>query len=257
PTWIPFVREEWSSREQQQNYLPGIPGGDDLKITPVSSPKNHPLTINGTSTILENGTLKGKLILDADGQSDASIRGIFTRNRKDQWEKSLKNELVKIAQDIQFEEISYNNPYGYMKEAIHIEITYSIPNFATITDKEIIFTPFIAQNLFKRAQAHLYTNTKIDKKKYAFRDGCSRLVNLSETINLPAIKDAIYLPKSDKLDGTAAAFNGEYNINGNQLKLNETITIKKRIFEADEWDNYKAVIKAQQKFADKKVILSR
>ncbi|MDA3780731.1 MAG: DUF3857 and transglutaminase domain-containing protein [Bacteroidales bacterium] len=257
PTWVPFVREEWSSREQQQNYLPGIPGGDDLKITPISKPENHPLTIKGTSTILENGTLQGTIIVDADGQSDASIRGIFTRNRKDQWEKALKTELVKIAQDIQITEINYNNPYGYMEAPIHLEIKYSIMNYATITENEIIFTPLVASNLFKRAQAHLYAKTSIDKRKFSFRDGCSRLVNLSETIVLPSFKDAIYLPESNKLDGTAASFDGKYSIKDNQLVLRETITIKKRIFEAEEWNNYKSVIEAQQKYAKEKIILSR
>ena len=41
PTWVPFVRELWSSAEQQQNYLPGIPEGSDLLVTPVSAPENH------------------------------------------------------------------------------------------------------------------------------------------------------------------------------------------------------------------------
>lgn len=26
PTWVPFLRELWSSAEQQQNYLPGLAG---------------------------------------------------------------------------------------------------------------------------------------------------------------------------------------------------------------------------------------
>ena len=34
-----FRRELWSSAEQQQNYLPGIPGGSDLCLTPVSLPR--------------------------------------------------------------------------------------------------------------------------------------------------------------------------------------------------------------------------
>lgn len=257
PTWVPFVREEWSSREQQQNYLMGVPEGADLMITPISEPENHPLSIKGTSTILENGTLEGTIIVDADGQSDASVRGIFTRNRKDQWDKALKTELVKIWQDIQIVEISYNNPYAHMEAPIHIEIKYIIPNYAIVTKNEIVFTPLVASNIFKRAQSHLYANTSIEKRKYSFRDGCSRLVNLSETISLPSFKDSNYLPESDKIDGTAAAFEGAYTINENKLVLNETITIKKRVFEAKEWDNYKSVVEAQQKFADEKVILSR
>jgi len=40
PTWVPFVRELWSSAEQQQNYLMGVPEGADLAITAVSAPDN-------------------------------------------------------------------------------------------------------------------------------------------------------------------------------------------------------------------------
>jgi len=41
PTWVPFLRELWSSVEQQQNYLMGVPEGSDLMITPLSAPENH------------------------------------------------------------------------------------------------------------------------------------------------------------------------------------------------------------------------
>jgi len=33
PTWVPFCRELWSSAEQQQNYLPGVPEGSDLCLS--------------------------------------------------------------------------------------------------------------------------------------------------------------------------------------------------------------------------------
>ena len=39
PTWVPFCRELWSSAEQQQNYLPGVPEGSDLCITRFHLPK--------------------------------------------------------------------------------------------------------------------------------------------------------------------------------------------------------------------------
>ena len=37
PTWVPFIRELWSSAEQQQNFLRGLPEGSDLDVTPVSA----------------------------------------------------------------------------------------------------------------------------------------------------------------------------------------------------------------------------
>jgi transglutaminase-like putative cysteine protease len=257
PTWVPFVREEWSSLEQQQNYLMGLPDGADLMITPISPPENHPLTIKGESTILEDGTLEGSITIDADGQSDASIRGMFIRNWKANWEMAFEQELRSIAENMEIIESSFNNPYAYFEETIHITFKYRIPNFATVTEKEIIFTPVVGSNIFKRAQAHLRADTDIEERKYGFRDRCSRLVNLEETITLPTFKDKIYIPENDEIIGDVASFNGGYTLEENKLILKEEIKIEKRVFEANEWENYKSVVEAQNKFANEKVILSR
>lgn len=51
PTWVPFCRELWSSAEQQQNYLPGVPEGSDLCLTPVSAPENHYVRIKADNRL--------------------------------------------------------------------------------------------------------------------------------------------------------------------------------------------------------------
>ncbi|MCK5169448.1 MAG: hypothetical protein KAQ75_06190, partial [Bacteroidales bacterium] len=140
---------------------------------------------------------------------------------------------------------------------IEISFQYRIPQYAIVTENEIIFTPVVASNIFMRAQSHLYTNTSSEEKKYPFRDRCSRLVELNETINLPTFTNAVYLPEEDDKDGTAASFSGTYKLENNQLQLSETIIIKKRLFEPEEWGNYKSVVDAQQKFANEKIILAR
>jgi hypothetical protein len=257
PTWVPFVREEWSSLEQQQNYLMGVPEGAELMITPISEPENHPLKITGNTSILEDGSLEGTITVFAEGQSDAALRGMFTRSLKPNWDQALEAEFRVISEDIQILEMTYSDPYGHMEGPMNISVKFRIPDYAIITDQEIIFTPLVASNIFMRAQAHLYTNTDSEEKMYPFRDRCSRLVELNETITLPVIRAAIYLPEENDIDGTAASFSGKYKIENNQLLLTETIVIKKRLFETEEWSNYRSVIKAQQKFADEKVILSR
>ena len=78
PTWVPFCRELWSSAEQQQNYLPGVPEGSDLCITPVSAPENHYVRIKADNRLEADGTLRGTFTLTAEGQSDSNIRRIFT-----------------------------------------------------------------------------------------------------------------------------------------------------------------------------------
>ena len=58
PTWVPFCRELWSSAEQQQNYLPGVPEGSDLCITPVSAPENHYVRIKADNRLDADGTYR-------------------------------------------------------------------------------------------------------------------------------------------------------------------------------------------------------
>lgn len=257
PTWVPFVREEWSSAEQQQNYLMGLPEGADLMITDISPPENHPLKINGITSILADGTLEGSIHVTADGQSDAAIRGIFTRNLKSNWETALERELKNIDENMEIIEMNFSDPYGHMEGAINISFKFRIPDYAIITEDEIIFTPIVATNIFKRAQQHLYTNTSLEEREYPFRDRCSRLVELTEVITLPPFDNAVYLTNQEDIDGSAAFFSGKYDVEENKINLTETIKIKKRVFEADEWPNYKSVVEAQQKFADEKIILSR
>ncbi|GAI77872.1 unnamed protein product, partial [marine sediment metagenome] len=96
PTWVPFVRELWSSAEQQQNYLPGLPQGSDLLKTPVSPPQNHFIRIKANSDLQINGTLTGEISVQAEGQSDARLRRMFTGSCKSLWKKNLENELLKI-----------------------------------------------------------------------------------------------------------------------------------------------------------------
>lgn len=257
PTWVPFVREEWSSAEQQQNYLMGLPEGAGLMITDISPPENHPLKINGITSILADGTLEGSIHVTADGQSDAAIRGIFTRNLKSNWETALERELKNIDENMEIIEMNFSDPYGHMEGAINISFKFRIPDYAIITEDEIIFTPIVATNIFKRAQQHLYTNTSLEEREYPFRDRCSRLVELTEVITLPPFDNAVYLTNQEDIDGSAAFFSGKYDVEENKINLTETIKIKKRVFEADEWPNYKSVVEAQQKFADEKIILSR
>jgi hypothetical protein len=257
PTWVPFVREEWSSAEQQQNYLMGLPEGADLMITPISEPENHLLRISGTSTLLENGTLEGSFSVTADGQSDAALRGMFTRGYKKDWKRNLETELRTIAQDIEILEMTFSDPYGHMEGPIQISVKYRIPDYAVVTGNEIIFKPIVVSNIFTRAQVHLYANTALDERTHPFTDRCSRLVELSETIILPTFKNAVFVPTQDEIDGSAASFTGAYEIGTNEIKIAEKIVIKKRVFEANEWTNYKLVVEAQHKFAKETLILSR
>ncbi|MCK4408027.1 MAG: DUF3857 domain-containing protein [Bacteroidales bacterium] len=255
PTWVPLLRELWSSAEQQQNYLMGVPEGADLKITPLSAPENHYFKISGKSELLPDGTLKGNLSITAEGQSDAGIRRMFTGYYKSEWKNSIEKEILKISPLAEIEEIEFGKPYDYMANPILIKIKYKIPEYALVSDEEIIFTPIVAANLFKRGMSHLYFNTNLEERKYNFRDRCSRLVELNETILVPENAEAVSYPSSESIENEITSFEGSIEQEGRTIILSEKIRLGKRIYEPEDWEMYRKVVVAQNKFAEQPIIL--
>jgi hypothetical protein len=258
PTWVPFVRELWSSAEQQQQYLMGPPEGSDLATTPLSPPENHYYRISGNSEIQSDETLKGKFTLEAEGQTDAMIRRVFIRQFKSLWLPSIEMALLQSFPLMEIQHVDYGDPYDY-SNPIKIIIKFRIPNFAVITDNEIIFTPLVASNIFNHRyfNRHFFVNTDLEERKYTFRTRCSKLIELKEKIKLPKYKKAVYIPQVETVKGSGADFSGGYNLKGRTLNLTEKIAFKKRIYEPDDWQSYRQAILAQKKLAEEKIILKR
>ncbi|MFU8843246.1 MAG: DUF3857 domain-containing transglutaminase family protein [Bacteroidales bacterium] len=257
PTWVPFVRELWSSLEQQQNYLLGIPEGDDLRITPISPPENHYLKISGESMLSSAGMLTGTLVIEAEGQSDAAIRRIFTSDFMASWNRNLERELLSIHPRIKILEMNYGDPYDYLSGPLNIHIRYEIPDFAIATDRELIFRPFAATPIFSRAMSHLNLNTDVDQRTYEFRDRCSRQVMLSETTILPESAGTGYIPQVSMVSGTGASFKGAYLQEVNKMIFSGNFKFKKRIYRPEDWNSVREAVLIHKKVSEEPVILKK
>ncbi len=255
PTWVPFVRELWSSAEQQQQYLMGVPEGADLNTTPLSAPENHFLKIDGQSSLAANGTLTGKLTITAEGQTDAGIRGMFRTSGKTQWNQNLEKEILKISPLAEITRLDYTDPIDYKSGPIRITIEYRIPEYALVSGEQILFTPVTASNVFKNYQPHLFFETWMKERKFPFRDRCSRLVEISETIQLPGNSKSVYLPESKNTKGNVCSFTGGYDSKDQMLTLNEKIVLGKRIYDAKNWPEFRDAIVSQGSFADGPVVI--
>lgn len=257
PTWVPFVRELWSSAEQQQNYLMGVPEGADLAETAVSNPENHYLRISGMSTILADGTLEGEYTVTAEGQTDASIRGMFTRAYVADWAMNAEKEALKISPLAQVERVYYEDPYRYLDGPIQVHYRIRIPDYATVTGSEIIFTPLLAGGFFKRAQPHLGFETGNDSRTYPFRDRTSHTVELNETVNLEHIREAAYLPEAGRGDGSGASWSGHYKLEKDALIFSFSAAFPKRIYDPGDWPSFRSAVIYQQKLAESPVIVRK
>ena len=259
PTWVPFLRELWSSAEQQQNYLMGLPEGADLGITPVSPPENHYIRITGSSTVNKNGDLEGELVIEAEGQSDANIRRMFTGWYKSEWDKSLEAELKRVDPKARMISAEYHDPYDYMEGPINIKIKYTVPGYALATEDALFMRSFIANGFLKRAMSHMYTSTGMETREYPFRDRCSRMVELQETITLPGSWSVEYTPEGEDFSDATASANGAYVLSddGKTLTMKQNLSFEKRIYEAEEWPSYRKAVMMQQKFANEPVVLKQ
>jgi hypothetical protein len=256
PTWVPFVRELWSSAEQQQNYLMGLPEGADLMVTPVSAPENHYLIMTGKSNIDEDGTLEGEIYVTAEGQTDAAIRGMFTRSYKSEWEKNLEAELLTINPKAEIISMNFGkNPYNHTAAPIEITLKYRIPGYAFAGNGKMAFVPLLASNIFGRAMSHIYLNTNPEEREYAFRDRCSRKVNIQETITIPEGYTMMNDPVESNLDDDAAAYKGRLSQDGNILTMEQEIILEKRIYEPADWPGVRKAVEAQKEMAKTPVVL--
>lgn len=255
PTWVPNVRELWSSAEQQQGYLMGLPEGADLMETPISNAKNHYIKINAHSAIDKEGTLSGEITITAEGQSDNAVRRAFVRQAD--WDNAIEIELLKIAPQAEVLKIQHTNPDEYLKQPVSITYTFRIKDYATMGKKELIFTPLSAKNLFSRAMTHLGMSTDIETRQYPFADRCSRYVAITEDIKLPQKYKAMRQESEKYIDNPTASFVCQYQLNKDTLHFAETVLLTKRIYQADEWEDFRKVVNAQKETANTPVILTK
>ena len=256
PTWVPNVRELWSSAEQQQGYLIGTAEGCDLMETPVSAPENHYIRVLGETAIDAEGTLTGTLTVTAEGQSDAAVRGVFSA-RQSEWRANLERELLAIAPAAEILDIAHSDPDRYLDQPVSITYRFRIPAYATVAKGVVSFIPLSARGLFSRAMGHLAFDTQDDTRTQGFSDRCSRLVDIREVVTLPDTYSQFHYPMIDGLAHPAASFGCGFQMDGNRLTFGESLVFSKRRYEAGDWPAFRAAVISQRKVAETPVVLTK
>ena len=255
PTWVPFCRELWSSAEQQQNYLPGVPEGADLCLTPVSAPENHYFRINAANKLDAKGTLTGQFTLTAEGQSDSNVRGMFTRGWQSGWQQMLESQLLAVSPKARLISVDYGkDPKDYQAAPIRMTFRYEIPGYALPGESEMLFKPLVMNNLYNQVKSYLRIDTDLPERQYGFKDACSRLVELDETIQLPAGYTLANASKEDSQQSGAADFEGSLRQEGNKVVLHQKLALKKRVYDAGDWDGFRSAVNAHKSFGDYLII---
>ncbi len=256
PTWVPGVRELWSSAEQQQNYLMGLPDGAPLGLTPVSRAENHYLKMDAKTKVDSKGTLTGTVTITAEGQSDRAVRGVFYGDRT-QWKRNLEAQLFSLYPNAELKSLKYTDEDTYLEHPVTITYKFSIPNYAIIGEKELVVTPFLAKGFYKFAMPELRFDVSEEKRDYPFHDRCSRLVQLSETMIVPPGYTSAKVPADRTVNHDCVTFNGGYKLENSKVEFKENIRLGKRVYEASDWPAFRQAVLDQKFYMDTPIILHR
>ncbi len=256
PTWVPGVRELWSSAEQQQYFLMGLPDGAGLRCTPVSKAENHYLKMTARTKVTRDGRLKGTVTVTAEGQSDRTVRRLFSGSRAE-WEASVCNQFYRLYPNATLHAVRYSDEDRYLEHPVSITYRFTIPGYATVSNKELIVTPLLAKGFMTFTMRHLYFDESEETRQHPFQDACSRYVQLSETLSLPYGYTSASIPVDRSFQETAAAFDGGYELENSKLTFNERIWLKKRVYEAADWPSYRKAVANQRFFMTTPVVLSK
>jgi hypothetical protein len=102
---------------------------------------------------------------------------------------------------------------------------------------------------------HLSLNTNLTERKFGFRDRCSRLVEISETVKIPAGFVSVKIENQTENKGQAASYKGSVIQDGDIITTKQTITLNKRVYEPNDWKDVKAAVDAQKAMAATPLIL--
>ncbi len=254
PTWVPFTRELWSSAEQQQNYLPGVPEGSGLLCTPTSPPESHYVHIHVHSLLDGKGKLTGELTITAEGQSDRTLRSPFTNGFMSEWNAVMERELLAVSPNAKMISVNYGkNPKDYMAGPIRITMKYEIPDYAFVGQTgEIVCTP-LSVRVFNGVKTYLRLGTQAERQ-YGFKDGCSRLVELAETISIPEGYRLNRQYKGSSSDNNVATYNSSLKQTGNTVSFINSLALKKRVYDVQDWPAFRDAVMNQKKFADRPLV---
>ena len=142
--------------------------------------------IKADNSLSADGTLTGTFTISAEGQSDSNIRRIFTTGWQSDWKRSMESQLLAVSPNARLLGVDWGkDPKDYQAAPIKITFRYEIPGYALKGDGELLFKPMVMNNLYNQVKSYLRIDTGMEERRYGFKDSCSRLVELDETVQLP------------------------------------------------------------------------
>lgn len=257
PTWVPWVREQWSSAEQEQQYLIGYKEGQKLKTTEYSEPKNHYYKIKSRCVIDKKGMLSGKITVDSEGQTDSRMRRYLQRNTKEESDSYIKRIIYSMYPNALITKMVYQDPFDISKH-MNIEIEFSADNFQIKGEnKAYLKSPVISYIVNDGINREFTSKLPDVERTYGLRTSCTKLITIDEEIRFSnkLDKDHLILPVNKEHKGDFADLSLEYELQENVLKIKGNVALKRRVYPKEGYSDFKETINGLIDAADQYIII--
>lgn len=258
PTWSPKSRELWSSREQLQHIVRGLPDGRPLEITEYSDPAENHLTVKAESAIDAEGTLTTRIDGDTLGYPETSVRRWLDRYHPDDRRGAIAAEMQRVSPAISLASATVTDPVDFTQAAVFSIEMSAVGYGAGDDDLRIICLPLMRHPLGDVAFSDLLSAeaTRLKERKYPLRMRSTRLVRYAETIRLPDGWHAANLPPAKAVDGPAAAMNFEITAGEGTIEYTFEFILKKHHVPPSEYAGFCDAVKAMNDIADHRIVIA-
>jgi transglutaminase-like putative cysteine protease len=258
PTWVVFSPEVWSSAEGEQNYVIGTPGGEELQKTPAFDPAANKIRLDSAAELDAQGNLSGTLTISGLGVAEQRLRREMvhasTARDRQAWFEEVVSRLGPGA-SVEKVRVDYARLQD-VKAPVRFEVRYRVPGYALLAGSTLVFSPPASRHPIAQPSLapYLYAADD-DARTQAVQLGAPRMMDVLETLALPAGFRVASLPKDRNLDGKAASLATHSEVKGGKLVTTYRLTVKRREVPVDDYANFRDVVREAKALPEDPVVL--
>ena len=253
PTWIPQSREMWSSREDLQGLVYGVPEGETLTLSPYYSPEYNRLIARSNAQLTSDGQLAMNISMDMHGYPCTYLRRYIDRYPKPEL-KAQFEKVLNIAPNAILESYSHTEPTDYSQDS-KVNLDVQADGYVAGTDAIHMFKlPLMSHPLADWLIPDLFYSMNDQERQFGYHLRATRGVTYEETIKLPKGWKAKNLPDAVEMDSPSAYLKFEIKQNSGELSYTFRIDLKNHIIPAKDYAEVKKALEAMKDISDQWII---
>ncbi len=257
PTWAVFAMPNWSRAEGEQNYVIGTPWGEDLMRTPSFTAEENLLEVEANTSVLQDGTMEGTLVLTARNYSDARLRRALAFRAKNEWANLVHGWLSTLSPEIELADLQFTRLDDFSKPVV-VTVRWKAPGAALVHDGGGFIRAPGAQFLQNaRREIRAVGAAGLDTREHPLLVWYPVRVVGTETIRLPRGYRLASEVEEVEAGGEIASFHLSGSGKGSTIDIREELIVSKRTLQPDEYVELRESVEALKEFASSRIDIAK